>query len=84
MTDESKLKILCPLNVRHYADRVEDHVPIFKENFTIHPVCDPSATPHRLKALPASYGGSSSSGGAVTKAQAKDAKDTVANAQEVE
>ena len=34
-TNRSKLKITCPLKFRHYADRVDEFVPIFKEQFTL-------------------------------------------------
>ena len=35
VTDASKLKVICPLRYRVYADRVEERVPIFKEKVTL-------------------------------------------------
>ena len=36
-TDPSKLRISCPMRYRHYAHRVRQNVPIFKEEVTIGP-----------------------------------------------
>ena len=35
VTDCSKLKVTCPEKYRKYADRVDDYIPIFKENLRI-------------------------------------------------
>ena len=77
--DASKLKVYCPLRYRLYVDRVENFGPIFREKFTIHPMSNASAAPQFLQAMPASYGGgtSSSSGPvATTKSESKSALET--------
>jgi hypothetical protein len=32
VTDASKLQVICPLKYRMYADRIQENVPIFKED----------------------------------------------------
>ena len=55
VNDQSKLKIICPLKNRQYADRVEENVPIFKEDITIGEACPCPAAMNFLQssALPA-------------------------------
>ena len=52
-TDHTKLQIICPLKYRRYADRVDDHVPIFKEKISINPNVSKSAAPNFLTGAPA-------------------------------
>ena len=52
VTDRSKLQVICPLKYRIYADRVDDHVPIFKENVRFSAGTRAAASPNFLT-LPA-------------------------------
>eukprot|EP00973_Karenia_brevis_P035226 4859764-Karenia_brevis.AAC.1 len=35
VTDNSKLKVICPEKCRRYATRVEDNIPIFTETLQV-------------------------------------------------
>jgi len=56
VTDLSKLKIICPLKFRLYANRVEENVPIFREKVKFGKVvpANTATTFINAKALPAS------------------------------
>ena len=50
-TDASKLRVICPLKYRQYADRIEENVPIFRETVRLgdHVAGDGG---HRVKGIP--------------------------------
>ena len=51
VTDPSRLKVICPLRYRLYADRIEENVPIFRETVRLgdHVTGDGG---HRVKGIP--------------------------------
>ena len=60
VTDLTKLKIICPEQYKKYAARVDDFVPIFREEMTIGGR-KKTKTPPKLTLLPATASSSSSS-----------------------
>ena len=52
-TNHSKLKITCPEKFRIYANRVDQNVPIWRENVTIGAYNTPNAVPNFLTGAPA-------------------------------
>ena len=59
VTDLRQLKLKCPLKYRHYADRVEQNVPIFKTKMRIGDAHTAAASPNFLQtpAMPAASSG---------------------------
>ena len=48
VTDPTKVKVMCPLRFRNYANRLEDNVPIWRESLTLHPSTKAVATTNYL------------------------------------
>ena len=62
VTNPSKLKVFCPLKYRQYAKRIDNNVPMFEEEVTLHKFPGAEQVPNIFApALPFQVGGSSNS-----------------------